>query len=106
MREVSENSVALSKTDSRQGVHALKNVTLIWLAMLVLTGATWLIGESGTSSKATMAFVLFTVVAKGHWIIRDFMELKHCSFKWKLVMYGWMLVVLMVIAVFTFQSGS
>ena len=106
MSEISEQVLASSKTDSRQGRHSLKNVTLIWLAMLVLTVATWFIGETGASSKATIAFVLFTVVAKGHWIISDFMELKHCALKWKLVMYGWMLVVLMVIAVFTFQSGS
>lgn len=67
--------------------------------MLVLTGMTYVIGESHVSGLAIVSFILFTAVIKGSFIIRDFMALKRVSLLWKVIMYGWLWSICTVIAV-------
>ena len=74
------------------------NIHSIWLAMLLLTLTTYAIGKLGYSGAAVMLFLLSTAAVKAGLIIRDFMELRGVSLLWRLIMYGWLLVVCVAIA--------
>ena len=75
------------------------NIHTIWLTMMVLTLTTYAIGKLGYSGAAVMLFLLLTATAKAGMIIRDFMELRGVSLLWRVIMYGWLLVVILGIAI-------
>ena len=77
----------------------LYNVHNIWLLMLLLTLTTYAIGRLGYSGAAIMLFLLLTAAIKAGLIIRDFMELRGVSLLWRVIMYGWLLVVCLGIAI-------
>ena len=77
----------------------LYNIHNIWLAMMVLTLTTYAIGKLGYSGASVMLFILLTAAVKAGMIIRDFMELRGVSLLWRLIMYGWLLVVCAAIAI-------
>jgi|AZIC01.1.fsa_nt_gi cytochrome c oxidase subunit IV len=75
------------------------NVHTVWLLMVILTLSTYVVGESGQEGIYIVTFLLLTAMVKGGLIIRDFMELKDVSTIWKIIMYGWLSIVCIVIAV-------
>jgi len=75
------------------------NIHNIWLTMMVLTLTTYAIGKLGYSGAAIMLFLLLTAAVKAGMIIRDFMELRGVSLLWRVIMYGWLLVVCATIAI-------
>ncbi len=77
----------------------LYNVHNIWLLMLLLTLTTYAIGRLGYSGAAIMLFLLLTAAIKAGLIIRDFMELRGVSLLWRVIMYGWLLVVCLGIGI-------
>ena len=80
-------------------MNKLYNIHNIWLAMMVLTLTTYAIGKLGYSGATVMLFLLLTAAVKAGMIIRDFMELRGVSLLWRLIMYGWLLVVCVAIAI-------
>ena len=74
------------------------NIHTLWLAMLLLTLTTYSIGKLGYSGVAVVAFLLLTAAVKATFIIRDFMGLRGVSLIWRIIMYGWLLVVIVSIA--------
>lgn len=69
----------------------------LWLLLLVVTGVTYGLGESGQMGHASMLPVLgiFGIAfAKGWVIINDFMELRHAPKLWRNLLLGWLLVVI------------
>ncbi len=75
------------------------NVHTIWLAMLVLTLSTYAMGKMGFSGLGVVLILLATAVIKGFFIIHDFMELKGVSLLWRVIMYGWLWVTTIAIAI-------
>lgn len=67
--------------------------------MLLLTLITYAMGKLGYSGATVMLFLLLTAAAKAGFIIRDFMELRGVSLLWRVIMYGWLLVVCVAIAI-------
>ena len=67
--------------------------------MIVLTISTYAMGKFGYSGLGIVLFLLLTAVIKGTVIIRDFMELKGVSFLWRAIMYGWLWIVTIAIAI-------
>lgn len=68
----------------------------IWLALLLATGVTYWLGESGLSGSAGMVPVLLMfamAAAKGLWVIYDFMELRHAPRMWRVLLVGWLAFV-------------
>jgi hypothetical protein len=68
----------------------------IWLALLLATGVTYWLGESGLSGSAGMLPVLLMfamAAAKGLWVIYDFMELRHAPRMWRVLLVGWLIFV-------------
>ena len=77
----------------------LKTVNTLWLVMMALTISTYMLGALGLSGIAVVMFLLLTVLIKSTFIIRDFMELRGVSTLWKAIMYGWLGVVTLGIAI-------
>ena len=75
------------------------NVHTLWLVMLLLTLTTYAMGKLDFSGTAAMFFVILTAAVKGTFIIRDFMELRGVSLLWRVIMYGWLSVVCVSIAI-------
>ena len=77
----------------------LKNVTTLWLVMMALTISTYMLGALGFSGTTVVMLLLLTILIKSTFIIRDFMELRGVSTLWKVIMYGWLGVVTLGIAI-------
>ncbi len=75
------------------------NIHTIWLTMMVLTLTTYAIGKLEYSGMAVMLFLLATATVKAGMIIREFMGLRGVSLLWRVIMYGWLLVVCVAIAI-------
>lgn len=69
--------------------------------MLLMTGASYLVAETGVSGALIMTFVLLTMFLKGSWVINDFMKLQRCALKWRFIMHGWLTLVVAVVGIFT-----
>jgi len=80
-------------------MNRLHNVTTLWLLMIALTISTYMMGALGISGTKVVIFLLLTVLIKGTIIIRDFMELRGVSLIWKVIMYGWLGIVTLGIAI-------
>ncbi len=80
-------------------INKFYNVHTLWLVMLILTLSTYAMGKLGYSGIAAVSFLLITAAVKATFIIRDFMELRGVSLLWRVIMYGWLLVVIIGIAV-------
>jgi hypothetical protein len=75
------------------------NVHTLWLAMLLLTLITYAMGKLGISGTAAMIFLILTAAVKATFIIRDFMELRGVSLLWRVIMYGWLIIICVSIAI-------
>ena len=67
--------------------------------MLVLTLTTYVMGKLGYSGLGVVSLLLVTVIIKGVIIIREYMELRGVSFLWRAIMYGWLWLITIAIAV-------
>ena len=75
------------------------NIHTIWLTLLLLTLASFLIGEIGLSGTGAVLFLLITAATKGAFIIHNFMELQGVSLIWRIIMYGWLGIICLAIAI-------
>ena len=74
------------------------NIHTIWIAMILLTLSTYAMGKLGFSGLIIVFFLLLTSAIKGVFIIRDYMELEGVSLIWRVIMYGWLWIVILSIA--------
>lgn len=74
------------------------NTTSIWITMIILTIFTYSMGKFGYSGIVPVMLLLLTVVIKSTFIIRNFMELRGVSLLWRVIMYGWLWIVVIAIA--------
>ena len=75
------------------------SATAVWLVMLLLTLLTYALGKSGLSGAGIVLILLSTAMIKGGFIIHDFMELRGVSLLWRIIMYGWLSTVCLVITI-------
>jgi len=75
------------------------NANIVWISMLLLTALTYLMGKFEFSGTAVMLIILSTAAIKATLIIRDFMGLKGVSLLWRIIMYGWLSIVCLSIAI-------
>lgn len=67
--------------------------------MIFLTLSTYAVGKLGYNGIAIVLILLLTVVIKGTFVIRDYMELKGVSLLWRVIMYGWLWGVTLALAI-------
>ena len=68
-----------------------------WLILLVVTAATYWIGESGMAGHGSMLLMLglFALTfVKGLVVILDFLELRHAPALWRWLVLVWLALVL------------
>ena len=75
-----------------------RRIDLLWLLLLLATGASWALGEAD-SNASVIALVLLLALAKGHVVAQDFMGLRGVRRPWPHLVAGWLLVVLGAIAI-------
>jgi len=67
--------------------------------MIFLTLSTYAFGKLGNNGIVVVLVLLLTVVIKGTFIIRDYMELKDVSLLWRVIMYGWLWGITLALAI-------
>jgi hypothetical protein len=72
-------------------------LNVLWVALLVATVLTWLIGKTGHTGTAAVAGILVIAAIKGWMIIQDFMALRRVTFLWRALVLGWLILVLAII---------
>ncbi|OZA24942.1 MAG: hypothetical protein B7X93_11160 [Hydrogenophilales bacterium 17-61-9] len=86
----------------------MKSATWIWLLLLALTALTAqsaVLAGARLPAGAVAALVLLATLAKG-WLVADrFMALRHVASAWRWAVFGWLLLVLALIA-FAFHLPS
>ena len=77
----------------------LQRETIIWLLLTSLTFLTYLAGKLNYTGQAMMLLLMASVIIKGHFIIADFMDLRHVKLVWKVAMHSWLIVITSLIAI-------
>jgi hypothetical protein len=72
-------------------------LNVLWVALMVATVLTWLIGKTGFSGVAAVVGILVIAAIKGWMIIQDFMALRRVTFLWRALVLGWLILVLAII---------
>lgn len=67
---------------------------LVWLLLVVLTLLTWWAGQAGYRGQGLVLALLASVLVKGHFVIADFMGLRGVALRWRLLVHGWLVLVL------------
>jgi len=75
------------------------NINTIWLAMLVLTLSTYIMGKLDFNGINVTFILLLTVITKAYFIINDYMELRGVSLIWRVIIYGWLWGICISIAI-------
>lgn len=73
--------------------HFIRPCTYIWIALMLLTGSTYVIGELGLGGLAIMVAVLGTAVVKVQMVANYFMGLRRTRWLWRGIVLGWLLLV-------------
>lgn len=69
----------------------------LWLLLLLATGITYWLGESGQLGHASMVpvFLIFGVsLFKGLGVVLDFMDLRHAPALWRNLLLVWLVFVI------------
>ena len=67
--------------------------TLIWLILVVLTIATFSIGEAGMTGKNTMLILLAIAMIKSQMVAHYFLALRHTRLLWRMIMLIYFCIV-------------
>ena len=67
----------------------------VWLVLVLATGISFAIGESGNDALGTLAVsgLMMLAVVKGWLVIDEFMGLRQAPPLWRRLMLGWLLLV-------------
>lgn len=76
-----------------------RTLLFCWVALIAATLITVYWGANATTLLAQVSIVLIIAVIKAGIIIDGFMELRHASTQWRLLFYGWPVVMSIVLAV-------
>lgn len=77
----------------------------VWLVLVALTGATWLLGRGGFSGQWLVPVLLLSVAIKGQLVADRFMGLARVRSGWRWVVSGWLLAVIVLIGI-AFRIGG
>jgi cytochrome c oxidase subunit IV len=69
------------------------NVHTIWVILVMLTLSTYLFGHFHSTGNLIVFMIVLIAIIKSIFIMREFMGLKGVSLLWKMIMYGWLMVV-------------
>lgn len=67
--------------------------TIIWLILVALTITTFSIGEASMSGKGTMLTLLAIAMIKSQMVANYFMALRQTRLLWRIIMFGYFVIV-------------
>jgi len=77
--------------------HACRLALYVWLVMVLLTAATWLLGRLSLVGPAVVPVLLGTVAVKGQLLASHFMGLRNVRSPWRWMVTIWLLLVVSLI---------
>ena len=69
----------------------------VWLVLVLVTGATYTLGRLGLVGPGIVPLLLASVLLKGQLLASHFMGLAAVRSRWRWVVTGWLLVVVVLI---------
>jgi hypothetical protein len=84
----------------------MNKTTIIYIALLLLTTLTYLLGQTQSFTFVFIILVLITTFIKGQLIIDYFMELKNVHLKYRLFMIIWLALVISLIGLSYFFPAT
>lgn len=75
-----------------------RRATILWLLLIGATILTWTLGQHGAAGPAAVAMLFGIASAKGSVVILEFMGLRRAPLFWRLVTFGWMAFVCVLIS--------
>jgi len=73
-----------------------RSLDFVWGLLLLGTGLTWWLGESGHAGPGAVIAILAIAAIKGVFVIREFMALRGVRLLWQAAVIGWLLLALAV----------
>lgn len=70
-----------------------------WLVLILATMVTVYWGAQQTTLVLQVVVILIMAIVKAGVIIDGFMELRHASVRWRMIMYGWPVAMSAIVAV-------
>lgn len=67
--------------------------TIVWLVLVLLTIATYCIGETGMAGKSVMLTLLIITMIKSQMVANYFMGLRHTRLLWRGIMFSYFTIV-------------
>ena len=67
--------------------------TVIWLVLITLTVMTYSLGEAGMSGKYIMLTLLAITMIKSQLVANYFMGLRKTKLLWRVIMFGYFVIV-------------
>ena len=72
-------------------------LNVVWVVLMAATAVTWFVGELHAAGPKAVALILAIAGVKGWLVIYDFMALRRVKLLWRVVVLGWLLIVLAII---------
>jgi hypothetical protein len=77
--------------------HADRIALYVWLVLVLLTGASWLLGRLGLVGPVIVPLLLGSVLVKGQLVASHFMGLRAVRPPWRWVVTVWLCLVVALI---------
>ncbi len=72
---------------------AVREITRAWILLVLLTFLSMVAGHAGDGGLVGSGIVLTATVAKGRWMLMDFLKLRHVPPSWQIVLSLWLVLV-------------
>jgi Prokaryotic Cytochrome C oxidase subunit IV len=72
---------------------AANRATRVWILLVLLTVLSTIVGHAGAGGLVGSGIVLTAAVAKGRWMLMDFVKLRHAPSGWRVALATWLVLV-------------
>ena len=72
---------------------AARRATRAWILLVLLTVLNMVAGQAGAGGLVGSGVVLVAAVAKGRWMLMDFLKLRHVPPGWRILLSSWLVLV-------------
>jgi hypothetical protein len=72
---------------------AARRATRAWILLVLLTILSMIAGHVGAGSLVGSGIVLTATVAKGRWMLMDFLNLRYVPPGWRIALSSWLILV-------------
>ena len=68
-------------------------VTQVWALLVLLTILSMAAAHATTGGMLSSGIVLTAALAKGRWMLMDFLKLRHVSSGWQILLSSWLVLI-------------